>query len=161
MKSTFNLSAYAVAALASSGSLAQHLSGASMKAYIGRQPLTADTALGSDNILAATWPFPPYSFSIINQSGIIVLEPLADTIWLVAGLVTFVRVTKVGNTYFDASLDSLEPPYPDSEIERLQNNPDLVIRRNPVRAGDLAHVVSGRQPNLYPPPQGAAVVMKA
>jgi hypothetical protein len=113
-------------------SLSPVLANATLTIYDGRQPLTVDDDLKDNNVMAE-FPFPAGPVGVYRTNQIDVLDPLPDTVWLRAGTPTFARVTTVAPAVqvFDCS------------VGQSADDPDLVIKHSPVRAGDLAHLENG------------------
>jgi hypothetical protein len=114
-------------------SLSPVLANATLTVYDGRQPPTVDTDLTSDNNVMAEFPFPASPVGVYRTNQIDVLDPLPDTVWLRAGKPTFARVTT----------EAPEVQVFDCSVGQSADDPDLVIKHSPVRAGDLAHLENG------------------
>ncbi len=136
MASTFNLSATALAYIADGSGLGSLMANAVLTIYDGRQPVSADTALNGNNSCAA-FTFPPRPLGIVGKRQIVVLDPMGDTVWSRSTTPTFARVVQGTTTIFDCS------------VGQTADDPDIVIKQNPVRIGDVAHIEHGAVKSLF------------
>lgn len=134
---TYNLSAAAQAYFVNETGIDALMEGAVIKIYSGRQPVTADTGLLTENTVLATIPMGTAILGVYGKKQIDTLDAMPDVTWSASGTAVWARVKDAtGNTtIFDCSVDL------------ASQDPDLVIKQNPVRAGDVCHIENGNNAN--------------